>query len=585
MFLDILESTATRRDAKSYLARFGKNERSRLHRTLSLPSGGHGVNLGTLYKLSDHIKPPLLDTAPLQGGEKTEATTVHLALVKMRSLWSIDDEAISGVGRTLSQLAKLGMLSVVVMDQEADQHVVGHLEVQSINHQANRIVEAIQNNGDCRAQIVDQIIHATHVPRNDSSSGTLNDSVRIGNHKWLYGPLTRGIIPVIPCFGVDVQSDHRIVTIEANDIILELTRTFSDIQPYQSSDTKGGEAFEGWNSSQCHISLDRVILLEPFGGIPSADRSHGPHVYINMEQEYCGIKADLGNLSGLPEKSLPGEAISAHSKNLDLLETVLSILPPTSSGLIITPQEVARSEYHTIEHSTGPRVRTRRQRNPLIHNLLTDKPATSSSLPYNRSSRTTPGALSSTFVKRGMPVTIIPDPQTLPWAPPTSSVAPFTLSDPRIDLARLVNLMEASFRRKLNVDHYLARLQNRTAGVVVAGEYDGCAVFTWETPPGSPHAIIPYLDKFSVLPQWQGTGVGVADILFKAMVKNCFPGGVCWRSRADNTVNKWYFERAKGTWKIDGTKWTSFWTTENPSIEDLAAYEGVCRAVEPSWAD
>ena len=142
--------------------------------------------------------------------------------------------------------------------------------------------------------------------------------------------------------------------------------------------------------------------------------------------------------------------------------------------------------------------------------------------------------------------------------------------------------------------HYLERVNDRIAGVIIAGEYEGGALLTWETPPGVPddnseasrlHKV-PYLDKFAVLKRSQGAG-GVADIVFNAMVRGCFPNGVCWRSRRDNPVNKWYFERARGTWKIPGSNWTMFWTTEGV-VEDeqtFLDYEGVCRSVVPSWAD
>jgi amino-acid N-acetyltransferase len=98
--------------------------------------------------------------------------------------------------------------------------------------------------------------------------------------------------------------------------------------------------------------------------------------------------------------------------------------------------------------------------------------------------------------------------------------------------------------------------------------------------------MIPYLDKFAVLRKSQGAG-GVADIVFNAMVRNCFPDGVCWRSRKDNPVNKWYFERSRGTMKIRDMNWTMFWTTPDLSTDQqkYKDYESVCRGVEPSWAD
>ncbi len=197
----------------------------------------------------------------------------------------------------------------------------------------------------------------------------------------------------------------------------------------------------------------------------------------------------------------------------------------------------------------------------------------------------------STFVKRGMPLTVIPDPRASPWTPDNHGERRLRLTDARIDFSRLVHLIEDSFNRRLDIKHYLARIDDRIAGLVIAGEYEGGALFTWETPPGaSPSDVsrqVPYLDKFAVLRRSQGAG-GVADIVFNAMVRGCFPNGVCWRSRRDNPVNKWYFERARGTWKIPDTNWTMFWTTEGVEAGDgerFRDYEAVCRSVEPSWAD
>ena len=116
---------------------------------------------------------------------------------------------------------------------------------------------------------------------------------------------------------------------------------------------------------------------------------------------------------------------------------------------------------------------------------------------------------------------------------------------------------------------------------------------TWETPDGLDEQtaydsgrLVPYLDKFAVLKRSQGAG-GVADIVFNAMVRDCFPAGVCWRSRMKNPVNKWYFERSRGTWKLDDTTWAMFWTTPwSDSGERMVRdYESVCRNVVPSWAD
>jgi amino-acid N-acetyltransferase len=292
----------------------------------------------------------------------------------------------------------------------------------------------------------------------------------------------------------------------------------------------------------------------------------------------------------------------AHLRTLELFKRTLSLLPPTSSALLTTPLEAANSGRPPPVPFREPGVGTRRKRNPLVHNLLTDKPVFSSSLPTSRlglkspeyPSSTDARATATTLIKRGMPVTIIPDPRVSPWIPPNLKAGRLTLEDPRVDLSRLIHLIEDSFNRKLDVQDYLSRINSRLAGLIIAGEYEGGGLLTWELPPdcdddgseANRQRLVPYLDKFAVLKRSQGAG-GVADIVFKAMVSGCFPEGVCWRSRQDNPVNKWYFERARGTWKIPDTNWTMFWTTENVTADSqrFLDYEGVCRTVTPNWAD
>ncbi|KAL9033488.1 MAG: hypothetical protein Q9214_007494, partial [Letrouitia sp. 1 TL-2023] len=420
------------------------------------------------------------------------------------------------------------------------------------------------------------------------------------NRDLLLAPLRRGVIPVVASVAF-VAETHSLITVDANEVVLALARELAGLKP----DLKVAEynkETERVASIEKQVSIDRIILLDPLGGIPSADQSRGSHVFINLEQEYDDIKHELmqntpmdtqhHELRRLPRLRIPRLEAQTHLKSLELLHQTLALLPPSSSALLTTLQDAANSSRRPQELSQSPGVGTRRQRNPLIYNLLTDKPVFSSSLPSERtgsaSSRLEP-VVATTFVKRGMPVTIIPNPLDRPWTPPLSSDPPIQLSDPRIDLPRLIHLIEDSFGRKLDIKHYFSRIKDRLAGIIIAGEYEGGALLTWETPPDGSPTMVPYLDKFAVLKRSQGAG-GVADIIFKAMVRDCFPQGVCWRSRRDNPVNKWYFERAKGTWKIPETSWTMFWTTGGVEGGQkrrgvFGDYEAVCKGVTPSWAD
>ncbi|KAL8949063.1 MAG: hypothetical protein Q9222_004804 [Ikaeria aurantiellina] len=644
LFLDVLGSTATKREAKSYLSRF-RSERSKdtALRPRDARKDNVGVNLGNLY-----LPARAVDESPvfLQGPSKPKVVTdvaglLHTALVKLRNVQTISDEVLRNVGLTLLQLSRLGMSSVVIVDCGVEEQTSDSSLRRSASQQADRIAAAIDYHGGQGARRLENVLTASSIDQDLHSSVKIRGEIHITNRNLILTPLARGKIPVMAPIAYAPQN-QTLVHVSAHEVSLALARDFAGLRPELILRDDPHTIAEGTQFTQKEISLDRIILLDPLGGIPSYDKNHQSHVFINLDQEYETIKSDLsgfdlenadirktkenslpnrvskgftssnpisalwenqssfgnGESQAEPNPSVINQDISvnarAHLKNLELFRDTLAILPPSSSGLLTTPENAANWNENTQNLSSAPGVGTRRQRNALIHNLLTDKPVLSSSLPSHRTRQSSDvgsrlsSVVPATFVKRGMPVSIIPDPQTDPWRPPSSSNRSIDLSDPRIDLPRLIHLIEDSFNRKLDVPHYLSRIKDRIAGIIIAGEYEGGALLTWESPSHNPSAMVPYLDKFAVLKRSQGAG-GVADIVFKAMVRDCFPGGVCWRSRGDNPVNKWYFERAKGTWKIPQSNWTIFWTTEKVELGEgkgvFGDYESVCRSVVPSWAD
>ncbi|KAL8641058.1 MAG: hypothetical protein Q9228_002090 [Teloschistes exilis] len=623
LMLDVLGSTVTRRDARSYLSRFRSEKpkgRSRNERHDDV-----GVNLGNLYLPVHAVEQnPVFRQGP--GETQTVNETLeqlHTALVKIRRPQTIDNPTLEGVCLTLVQLVRLGMSSVVVLDCGNDEQRSSLYLRRLAMEQADRIAASIDQYGGPGARCLDNALASSLEDEPFPSSVKVQSGTCISNRNLLLNPLRRGIIPVvIPT--TFVRSDQRLVHIPADEAILALTREFAGVRTGLDEETDPQEIAEKFQQTQKEISLDRIILLDPLGGIPSTDEQCRSRVFINLEQDYESIRSEIlsvgksdtqSDSSGdLPTSKEPASKVftssfgevgkydrafapltgvpttgSHHLSNLALLRDCLAMLPPSSSGLVTTPENAANANRRPVDSGLAPGVGTRRQRNPLIHNLLTDKPVSSSSLPSDRAK----GSISpTTFIKRGMPVSIIPDPRVHPWTPPSKSNPSISLSDPRIDLPRLIHLIEDSFSRRLDVQHYLSRIEGRIAGIIIAGEYEGGALLTWESPC---HAtgqwpLVPYLDKFAVLKRSQGSG-GVADILFKAMVKDCLPSGVCWRSRRDNPANKWYFERARGTWKLPDSSWTMFWTTEGLQVGQkgrdwlLRDYESVCRGVVPSWAD
>ncbi|QDS69416.1 hypothetical protein FKW77_005138 [Venturia effusa] len=582
---------------------------------------------------------------------------LHVAVVKIRGVEDLDDDILSGVGLTLVQLAKLGLQTVLVVDcdQAAIPEELG-LYTQhwkDVMDQCRRIAKAIQEHSKVGARVVDQALVVSTVEDEMPCRVQVRGGVEVQFADLVLKTLKGGCIPIIPPIGYDSNGARQ--TVRPDSVMLALTRELAGLESPKMLGSNPEATIESTRDaikSRQNISLDRIIVLDPIGGIPASKRSDNSHIFINLDQEYQEVRNELGTDGTAPHEtveskgksllgasnpftksvesemaqplgsnrppSIQADTVSRptrHITNLDLIHRCLSLLPPTSSALLTTPYEAASSALlSTMSEPHATNVGTRRKRNPLIHNLLTDKPVVSSSLPTARLTSAEPNAAvrpltPATFFKRGMPLTIIPDPRdsadgSIGWKPPGPKGTTLRLeSDPRIDFQRLLYLIEDSFGRKLDARHYLRRIEGKIAGIIVAGEYEGGAILTWEYPPtrvgeAGSRPPVPYLDKFAVLRRWQGSG-GVADIVFNAMVRSCFPDGVVWRSRVDNPVNKWYFERSVGTWKLPhGSQWCMFWTgkgisnceeeTAEISIEKdrrWQDYVAVCSGIEPSWAD
>jgi amino-acid N-acetyltransferase len=617
LFMNVLNAHATKRDAKQYLARFRppksapkdaadapsplQQERNARHRQDQDRLDRIGVNLGGLYAPARAIAetPQFTREEVDEKAATTAEHNIHVALVCLRAPETLDDATLDGVALTLSQLVKLDMRILVVLDagRSVDGSPAALRDIAgAISEQAERLTRAIGRHSPEAARFVAGVLETIDdATPSDAARPDRKPTVTATLPKLLLDPLRRSIIPIVPTLAY--ASGGRTTTVSASSVMEALTALMSGLP--QPSGT-GGER-QGLTTT-----LERIIILDTAGGIPSKARGDGAHVFINLEQEYSDIETELADYSQEVVKDEHGPGMLAmfdqHRSNLSMTCACLALLPSASSALIITPQEAASSSQTSDDNNIG--AGTRRRKNTLIHNLLTNKPMVSSSLPVarlpsaNPAETTTMALPRATLVKRGMPVTIIPNPDPgVGWLPPPTGRTTLDLeTDPRVDLPRLVHLIDDSFRRKLDVADYLARIRGRVAGLIIAGEYEGGAILTWESPPGAPSddasRLVPYLDKFAVLGTSQGSS-GVADIVFQSMVRSCFPHGVVWRSRRDNPVNKWYFERSEGTWRIPGSKWMMFWTGQGPVGEvgegDEQArqrwedYVGVCKSIGASW--
>src|SRR6266536_5696227 len=109
--MSVLGSSATKREAKSYIQRFTPSKDQ--PQTTKLPpttdpkyqsSRSNGVNLGGFYGPAAVQGSPKFVQQPEKQTKSVPNSLLHVALVKIRAPQTLNDDTINGVGRTLSQL-------------------------------------------------------------------------------------------------------------------------------------------------------------------------------------------------------------------------------------------------------------------------------------------------------------------------------------------------------------------------------------------------------------------------------------------------------------------------------------------------
>ena len=126
-----------------------------------------------------------------------------------------------------------------------------------------------------------------------------------------------------------------------------------------------------------------------------------------------------------------------------------------------------------------------------------------------------------------------------------------------IDQVRMRGLIESSFGRKV-VDDYFAR--TKPYRIYVSENYRAAMILTNED------GLI-YLDKFAVLDDAQGEGLGRAVWL---VMREENPK-LFWRSRHGNTINHFYYAESDGCYKQE--RWKVFWY-------GLDGFDTIARCVE-----
>ncbi|GJJ09917.1 hypothetical protein Clacol_004141 [Clathrus columnatus] len=521
--LSILHSNPSIRDTKSYLASFGPRKLAPVVPTISKPKPVQVPAVEIPSLPVDESPSVSLDTQPSPIiSSILDPVYRRTALVKIQGPFT--DRQLESIATGMIYLEKLGLVSVVVVDH--DDWTRGEVgERARVVEEVMRVTAALERQGSKARPLLEPIVRLGPSP--DTSSQRKGSNVNEPEAHTLnrdllpiQSALRAGEIPVLTPVAMD--SLLRSVRIHSNDVIAALVRGMANFET-----RKAAHSHTDTSVSEVDLTPLRLMIINREGGIPSYARSGYPHLLINLDSEYHYIQ----NTFHEPWQGSHPTALS----NLSLAQICLSYMPPTSSAVVVS----------------------HRSPKSLIANLITNKPIVSSSLPHallqgNR--KLTPHT--PTLIRRGLPINVIKN-----------------ITD--IDKPKLKTLLERSFRKTLGEEAFYSRLQKHLDFVIVAGDYDGAAIVTKEFGKGFDEPIS-YLDKFAVLPEHQGDGT--VDFLWVALHDETYGSGLpssvnphggkqgqgqgydlVWRSRADNPVNKWYFERSSGHLRLPGGKWVMFW--------------------------
>lgn len=455
------------------------------------------------------------------------------ALVKVQGPFT--DVQLNSVARGIVYLQRLGLISVVVVERDdiaidVDGKPLCASEARRLAaREMERTVSFLVQNGASARPMVSTFVRSRTEQYVDSEGRPQNQQVvyvedeGIGH---IQGAIEDADIPVFLPIAMD--EDCKTVNVDGNQVVGALCQAMT------AGNKVRGES--GGKMSRLDITPQRILIINREGGIPSYARSGMPHLSINLVSEYDFIQDTFLEQWTYSHPT----ALSS----LTLSRDCLKHLPSGASALIASHKSPAA----------------------LIANLITNKPAHSASLPHSLlaegEGKITPHT--PTLIRKGVPIRVV------------RSMA-------EIDEQKMTRLMEKSFGRIVHPS-YWQRLQSRLDFAIIAGDYAGAAICTREGS-GTAGDAWTYLDKFAVLPSHQGDGT--VDFLWVALRDETFGLGLrdaananegslagvgsgrdlVWRSRADNPVNKWYYERSNGFVTIGN--WKMFWCDAEQRIRSL----------------
>ncbi|KAJ9113739.1 hypothetical protein QFC20_001764 [Naganishia adeliensis] len=531
---------------------------------LSLLQAGPSARDSRKYLDSFSVRPPAAEIAP---GESTPVETQppgtvnplvtdllshtarRPALVKIQGPFT--DVQLEAVAKGMAYLQKLGLVSIIIVDRDdigMDEHGKPMCPSEArrlMLREVERTTQFLVKHRAPATPVLSTVVKIRQTDFEDEEGGSKKYETYVEDEGLdvIRRAVEEGEIPVLMPVAMDELCKSQMVG--GNDVIRALVHGMTA----KSQQPANADPASPVDENNSDITPLRLLIINREGGIPSYARAGMPHLSINLESEYDFI-----------QNTFSREWASSHPtalSNLTLARDCLEVMPPSGSALIVSHKSPAA----------------------LIANLITNKPAHSASLPHallvegeGKITRHTP-----TLIRKGLPVRIVRSVQD-------------------IDRAKLTRLLEKSFRRTLNEKAFYARLEKDMDFLIVAGDYAGAALCTFEgrqekessetlSSADKTHLPICYLDKFAVLPSHQGDGT--VDFLWVALRDETFGLGLkdaananigslsgvgtgrdlVWRSRGDNPVNKWYYERSNG-FTTRGS-WKMFWCDAEQRIRGL----------------
>ena len=630
----ILRSSITRRDAKTYLSQFDlENDNNKSNSKPEYDQKATLANRNPLERIHrDFIG--ALDEQKLTGSlaltknwtvpEPKKLKIYRVIIIKLVIHNDFDEKTLESVASALSHAMLLGIRSVVIIDYcdtSMETNIRGsfHTYQNKMAEQVSRLTRAILRKQTCESIFLNDAFDIQDGNRQNPDVTQREVKIVVNRSGLIKSSLRDGKICIIGPTAFSSRS-MKLRQISADNAMVSISHDLSDT--YNDNSQINGKNYKLQRNDQNEserYSIERIILVDPLGGIPIPRDATSTDEFINLEEEYRDIisilKERLLNDSNPPNSESDVNSdimknqnrancsktkLRQHIRNLELVRNILDILPSSSSALIASPAIVSTAFSKSLQEESMANENYGGA--ALIHNFLTNKPPLPVDMPssnllgfeLNEGDEALKYSKHSSFIRSGTSLRIFPRPKTQQWSFALTTASRLNPMPSNVNMERVRILLENSFGRNLDMSEYFRRIQHNLAGIVIAGNYSGCAILTWERVEKSRYGghvnlkatnkPVPYLDKFAVAKHCQGES-GLAGVIFSAIKNELFGRGFVWRSRKTNIVNKWYFGRSVGTWKLPNSEWTMFWTTSDVERDaiDWQSYFQVCSKTKSSW--